>query len=140
VFLPFSLSPGTWSAVYTSVRTQGGWTAVMNMHRGADCMRSAILLLVPLWPATHRVPIFVITTGRSQWPRDVRHELSSLERCDRGFESHSRHGCLCAFILCLCCYVCRKRPCDGLIPHLRIPNDCVWVKKLKKRRRFNKGL
>jgi hypothetical protein len=27
--------------------------------------------------------------------------------CDRGFESRSRHGCLYAFILCLCCPVCR---------------------------------
>jgi hypothetical protein len=46
--------------------------------------------------------------GRSHWPRGLRHELSSsLERWDRGFESHSTHGCLCAFILCLCCSVCR---------------------------------
>jgi hypothetical protein len=29
-----------------------------------------------------------------------------LERWDREFQSHSRHGCLCAFILCLCCPVC----------------------------------
>jgi hypothetical protein len=44
----------------------------------------------------------------TQWPRCLRHELSSsLERWDRGFESHSRHGCLCAFILCLCCSSCR---------------------------------
>jgi hypothetical protein len=34
-------------------------------------------------------------TSRSQWPRGLR----SLERWDRGFESHSRHGCLCALIL-----------------------------------------
>jgi hypothetical protein len=26
--------------------------------------------------------------------------LRSLERWDREFESHSRHGCLCAFIVC----------------------------------------
>jgi hypothetical protein len=32
--------------------------------------------------------------------------LRPLERLDRGFESHSGHGCLCAFILCLCCPVC----------------------------------
>jgi hypothetical protein len=31
--------------------------------------------------------------------------LLSLERWDRGFASHSKHGCLCAFI-CLCCSVC----------------------------------
>jgi hypothetical protein len=29
----------------------------------------------------------------------------SLEHWGRGFESHSRHGCLSTFILCLCCIV-----------------------------------
>jgi hypothetical protein len=33
--------------------------------------------------------------------------LRSLERWDCGFESHSRHGCRYAFILCLCCSVYR---------------------------------
>jgi hypothetical protein len=32
---------------------------------------------------------------------------------------------LCAFILCLCCFVCRWQPCDGLIPRPRSPTDCV---------------
>jgi hypothetical protein len=40
--------------------------------------------------------------GRSEWPRS----LSPLEHWDRGFESYSRHGCLCSFILCLFCPVC----------------------------------
>jgi hypothetical protein len=31
--------------------------------------------------------------------------LRPLEGWDRGFESHSMHGCLSAFILCLCCAV-----------------------------------
>jgi hypothetical protein len=31
----------------------------------------------------------------------------SLERWDSVFESHSKHGCLCTFILSLCCHVCR---------------------------------
>jgi hypothetical protein len=31
--------------------------------------------------------------------------LRALEPWDRGFESHSRHGCLCAFVPCLCCPV-----------------------------------
>jgi hypothetical protein len=30
-----------------------------------------------------------------------------LEHWGRGFEFHSRHGCLCAFVLCLCCSLCR---------------------------------
>jgi hypothetical protein len=33
---------------------------------------------------------------------------------------------LCAFNLCLCCYMCRKRPCDGLFLPPRSPTDCVW--------------
>jgi hypothetical protein len=49
----------------------------------------------------------------------------SLERWDRRLESHSRDGCLCVFILCLCCYVCRYRPCDELIPRPSSPTDCV---------------
>jgi hypothetical protein len=45
---------------------------------------------------------------RSQRPRGLRHELSSpLKDWDGGFEPQLRHGCLCAFILCLCCPVCR---------------------------------
>jgi hypothetical protein len=51
--------------------------------------------------------------------------LRSLGRWDRGFGSHSRHGCLSAFILCSCCPVCRQRPCEGLITRLRSPTVCV---------------
>jgi hypothetical protein len=43
-------------------------------------------------------------SGRAVW---VMNCLRPLEHWDRVFESHSRHGCLCAFILCLCCSVCR---------------------------------
>jgi hypothetical protein len=35
------------------------------------------------------------------------HSGRLLEHWDHGFESHSRHGYLCAFILCLCCSLCR---------------------------------
>jgi hypothetical protein len=51
----------------------------------------------------------------------------SLERWNRGFESHSRHGCLyCVrlFRVFWCC-VYRYRPCNGLIPRSRSPTDCV---------------
>jgi hypothetical protein len=51
--------------------------------------------------------------------------LCPLEHWDSRFESHSRHGCLCAFILCLSCPVCRQRPCDGLIPSPRRRTDCI---------------
>jgi hypothetical protein len=53
---------------------------------------------------------------------------------DRGFESHLRHGWLCAFILCSCCPVCR-----GWSPVERLLT--VWkLKKLKQLPRSNKGL
>jgi hypothetical protein len=35
--------------------------------------------------------------------------------------------CVHAFILCLCCPVFRKRPCDGLITRPGIPTDCVRI-------------
>jgi hypothetical protein len=42
---------------------------------------------------------FADHSGRTFWGMKC---LRSLEHWDRGFESHSRHGCLFAFILCLC--------------------------------------
>jgi hypothetical protein len=33
---------------------------------------------------------------------------------------------VCALILCLCCSVCRQRPCDGLIPRPRSPTNCLY--------------
>jgi hypothetical protein len=38
---------------------------------------------------------------------DISVGVRPLEHWGRGSESYSRHGCLCAFILCLCCFVCR---------------------------------
>jgi hypothetical protein len=32
--------------------------------------------------------------------------LRSLERWDRGFEFHSRHGCLCVCLFCVCVVLC----------------------------------
>jgi hypothetical protein len=32
--------------------------------------------------------------------------LRPLKHWECGFESHLRHGCMCAFFLCLCCPVC----------------------------------
>jgi hypothetical protein len=64
--------------------------------------------------------------GRAVWGMDC------LKHWDRGFEFHLWHGCLCAFILCLCCPVCRQPPCDGLIPRPRSPTDCVKDQKTEK--------
>jgi hypothetical protein len=43
--------------------------------------------------------------------------LRQLKHWDRGFESHSRHGCLCAFILCLRCVLATGwSPIQGVLP------------------------
>jgi hypothetical protein len=70
--------------------------------------------------------------GRSQWPRGLRHELSSpAQHWNRGFESHLRHGCLCAFILFVlsCVQVAALRQAD---PHPRSPVDCVKDQETEK--------
>jgi hypothetical protein len=41
-----------------------------------------------------------------QWPRGLRHGLRSLERWNRGFESHSRHGWLYVLLFCACIVLC----------------------------------
>jgi hypothetical protein len=40
---------------------------------------------------------------------------------------------VCALILCLCCPVCRQRPCDGLITSPRSSTGCVKKNKELKR-------
>jgi hypothetical protein len=74
---------------------------------------------------------------RSQWTSRLRHE-----RWDRGFESHSRHGCLYYVrLFCVCILLCvgsslatNWSPVQGVLPAV------YRIKKLKKRPRPNKGL
>jgi hypothetical protein len=69
-----------------------------------------------------RVQQFADHGGRAVWGVN---RLRPIKHWGCRFEFHSRHGCLCAFILCLCCSVCRQRPCDWLITRSRSPTDCV---------------
>jgi hypothetical protein len=89
----------------------------VNVNNG---FKSYFLLSFPLFSC-----LYVSSADHSDRAGQGMNSLRSLEHWDRGFESHSRHGCLCAFILCLCCSVCRQRPCDGLIPPPRSPTDSV---------------
>jgi hypothetical protein len=86
--------------------------------------------LTILWAsrACYRDTFTLDHSGRAVWGMS---RLHPLDHWDRGFKSHSRHGCLFAFILCLCCSVCRYRAYDGLIPFPRISNGDVCIKKLK---------
>jgi hypothetical protein len=78
---------------------------------------------------------------RSQWPRGLRHELSSLARTLGSWVRNPLKAWMsvCAFIMCLCCPLCRWRPCDGLITRPRSLTVCVKkIKELKKRPGPNK--
>jgi hypothetical protein len=44
------------------------------------------------------------TICRSQWPRGLRPRAWSLGRCDPGFESSLRHGCLSSYFCVVCLY------------------------------------
>jgi hypothetical protein len=65
-----------------------------------------------IWPKNIYTPFFTVIYVAFKgimhpvWPitmaaRSKALSLRSLERWDHGFISHSRHGCLCAFIPCL---------------------------------------
>jgi hypothetical protein len=51
--------------------------------------------------------------------------LSPRKNCRRGFESHSRHGCLCLCLFCLCYYV--------KIPRPRSPTEAARAAKAQQR-------
>jgi hypothetical protein len=53
--------------------------------------------------------VLKIMVGRSQWPRDLRHELSSLARTLGSWVRIPLKSWMsvCTFILCLCRFVCR---------------------------------
>jgi hypothetical protein len=64
---------------------------------------------------SQKIELFIPPAVRTSNPTDTNIHISakyetiyclrSLERWDRGFESHSRHGCLCA-LFCVCVVLC----------------------------------
>jgi hypothetical protein len=56
---------------------------------------------------------------------DLKHELSSITRALRSWVRIPLKAWMSAFILCLCCPVCRSRPCNGLVTLRRSQTD--WV-------------
>jgi hypothetical protein len=77
--------------VYSSWSFRGGITFKLRNLKFTEASFSASYF--------HYYVILVIMC-RSQWPRVLGHEMCSpAQQSDRGFESHSRHGCLSTFIL-----------------------------------------
>jgi hypothetical protein len=68
--------------------------------------------------------------GRSQWPRGLKHELSSPARTLGSWVQIPLEAwmSLCCVVL-FCVYVAALR---RAYPRLKSPNDCVLIKKLKK--------
>jgi hypothetical protein len=81
------------------------YSYIILMGRGREDIKYSYLLIFILYFILLRIYF----RCRSQWPRGLRHELSSLART---LELWVRMPLMvmmsvCAFILCLCCPVCR---------------------------------
>jgi hypothetical protein len=85
------------------------------------------------------IAIIILTAGHSSRAVWSMNRLRSLEHWDRGFESHSRHGCMCTFILCMLLRV-GSGLATGWSPVQRVLQTAYRIKKLKKRPRSNRGL
>jgi hypothetical protein len=93
---------------YQSVIRKRRRTAGPNGHISPSCHRSVNIdwrwgspwKWSRFFTIVNSITVHVWYLSRSQWPRGLRHELSSLSRTL--FESHSRHGRVFIFILCLC--------------------------------------
>jgi hypothetical protein len=76
-----------------------------------NCKTLVSLCIMPLTVLTmhHRITSYIckLTASTHHSGRAVSGTncLLSLEHLDHGFQSHSRHGCLIIFFLCLCCPV-----------------------------------
>jgi hypothetical protein len=80
--------------IEASLNTKVSILSSYNLHLNNQTM-------LKFWE--QHINILYITRCQSQWPHDLRHEMSlPTEKLDCGFESHLRHGCLYGFILCLC--------------------------------------
>jgi hypothetical protein len=70
------------------------WNVIVNSTNKA--LYKYMFVYVCLIPVTASPPTTV-----AAWSEVLKY-LRLLEHWDRGFEPHSRHGCMSAFILCLC--------------------------------------
>jgi hypothetical protein len=76
---------------------------------------------------------------RSQRPHGLRHELSKRAHTLVSWVRIQLKASIdiCAFILSLCCPVCRLLPCDGLVPVQGALPNVYKTKKLKKQPQYN---
>jgi hypothetical protein len=106
---------------------------VLKSH-SKTCKNSVEQCLKITWGSVVKYAVLVLCNWGSQWPRGLGNELSllALERWDRRFESHWRHGCLCVFILCA-----GSGLATGWSPVQGVLLTLYKIKKLKKRQRSN---
>jgi hypothetical protein len=66
-----------------------------------------------------------------QWPRGLRHEMSSSALTMGSWVRIALKACMCLFCVCI-----RQRPCDGLIPRRRRPTECLRLRNWSETKRF----
>jgi hypothetical protein len=86
--------------------------------------QTCITLSITFHSKIHRL-IFKNPSYKLTHHSGLRHELSFPARTLGSWFRIPLEEWMPAFILCLCCSVCRKRPCDGLIHRPRSPTDSL---------------
>jgi hypothetical protein len=121
--------PGTWTQADLT------WVEPRWLECKQYMKRTPWLLVVTIrrtgqwhWRRTGGIKNGRFSLSPSRWPRGLSHAPSSFARTLGSWVRiplKAWMSVLCAFILCLCCSVCRYKPCEGLIPRQRSPTDCV---------------
>jgi hypothetical protein len=74
-----------------------------------------------------------IRDGRSQWPRGLKHEISSPPRTLGSWVRIPLEACMSVCVYSVYVVLYRERPCVGLISHPRSPTDCLRLRNWSER-------